>query len=286
MLAFTFLTAFGVGFGYAAWALVCRGAACPSVEVLDEYTPRQTSKLYAADGRFLAEIGLERRTLIKLSEIPKVARDAFLITEDKRFYDHAGIDWIRFVGASLKNVRTLSYVEGFSTITMQLAGNIFPERINRRERSGTAALVRKLKEAKVARAIESRYTKDKIFELYLNQIYLGNGAHGIETAAQRYFGKSARNVNLAEAALLAALPKAPGRYDPRRNPDRALSRRNTILGLMHNEGVIGEADKNLARAYPLELAQREEAGDVAPYYVEWIRQQLDEQFGRSLYEQG
>ena len=153
LLGATFLMAFGTGFGYAAWALVCRGAACPSIEVLDEYTPRQTSKLYAVDGRFITEIGIERRTLIKLSEIPKVLRDAFLVTEDKRFYEHEGIDWIRFFGAGLRNIRAGGYAQGFSTITMQLARNIFPERISREK-----TLVRKLKEARVARAIEARYT--------------------------------------------------------------------------------------------------------------------------------
>src|SRR4051812_36694615 len=211
LVLLTFGVTFGFGFLYAAWALVCRPGECPAVDVLEEYTPRQTSKLYAADGRFIAEIGLERRTLIKFSEIPKVVKDAFVITEDKRFYSHSGIDWYRIPGAIKADIRAGAFVQGFSTITMQLGGNIFPERINRRERSGFAGYTRKLKEAKVARAIEDRYSKDRILELYLNQIYLGNGAYGIETAAQRYFGKSARDLNLAEAATLAGLPRGPER---------------------------------------------------------------------------
>src|SRR3954469_8269330 len=215
-----FALSFGIGLFYASWALVCRAGACPSVASLDEYTPRQTSKLFAADGRFIAEIGLERRTLIKIEQIPPVVKEAFLTVEDKRFYKHSGIDWMRVPGAMLHNLKAGHLAEGFSTITMQLSGNIFPERINRRERSGLAGLARKIREAKVARQIEEKYSKDKILELYLNQIYLGSGAYGVETAAQRYFGKSAHELNLAEAATLAGLPRSPTRYDPRRYPDR------------------------------------------------------------------
>jgi penicillin-binding protein 1A len=256
------------------------------VEELASYTPRQTSKLFAADGRFVAELGLERRTLIRMSDIPPVLRDAFLNIEDKRFYSHGGVDLYSFPRALWNVVKTRSFSQGFSTVTMQLAGNIFPERINRRERSGWGAIERKLKEIKVARAIEAKYSKDEILELYLNQIYLGNGAHGVETAAQRYFGKSAKEVNLAEAATLAGLPKGPERYNPRRSPDRAVQRRNTVIEVMRREGAISDADASLAKAYPMRLATRTESGDVAPYFVEWVRQLLDQQFGNQLYEQG
>src|SRR4051794_8687776 len=278
--------AFVVGFMYSSWALVCRAGACPSVAVLDQYQPRQTSKLYSADGRFIAELGLERRTLLKIDQIPPLVRNAFVMTEDKRFYQHAGIDWQRIPGAILADIKHRSFAEGFSTITMQLAGQIFPEAINRRERSGFSGLTRKLKEAKVARAIEAKYSKDKILELYLNQIPLGNGSYGVETAAQRYFGKKAQDLNVAEAALLAGLPKAPERYNPRRAPERAIQRRNTVIELMREQGAISNEEASLAKAYPLQLARRVEAGDVAPYYVEWIRQQLVQQFGQRLYEQG
>jgi penicillin-binding protein 1A len=280
-IAATFVVCFGGGVATASWTLVCGAGRCPSVGVLEAYTPRQTSKVYAADGRFITELGTERRTLITLADIPPVVRDAFLATEDKRFYSHHGIDFIRVLGAGLRNLRSGGYAQGFSTITMQLARNVFPERISREK-----SLVRKLKEAKVALAIERRYSKDRILELYLNQIYLGNGAHGVETASQRYFGKSARDLNLAEAATLAALPKAPSRYDPRRFPDRAVQRRNTIIELMRKDGLVSDADASLAKAYPLELAGRTESGDVAPYFIEWIRQQLDARFGQRLYQQG
>jgi len=263
-----------------SWMLVCRGGACPSAAVLDDYTPHQTSKLYAADGRFLAEIGLERRTLVKIEGIPQVVRDAFVITEDRRFYRHDGVDFIGLVGA-VKDWLLGDRLRGASTITQQLARNIFPERISR-ERT----LVRKLKEARVARDIEQHYSKDRILELYLNQISLGNGAYGVETAAQRYFGKPVADLNIAEAATLAALPKAPERYNPRRYPDRAIQRRNTVIELMRRNELVTNEDASLAKAYPLQLARRSEAGDLAPYFVEWVRKQLDDRFGRQLYEQG
>lgn len=281
LLGLTFATAFIAGFAYAAWALVCSAGRCPDVKVLESYAPRQTSKLYAADGSFVAELGLEHRTLLKLDDIPKTLRDAFVMTEDKRFYTHSGIDWSRVGGAAVRNVLARSYAQGFSTITMQLARNIFTESISREK-----TLVRKLKEAKVAREIEARYSKDKILELYLNQIYLGNGAYGVETAAQRYFGKSARELNLAEAATLAGLPKSTRRYNPRLYPDRAIARRNTVIELMRRGGAVDDADAGAAKAYPLQLARRSQSGDLAPYFVEWVREQLDAQFGQQLYEQG
>src|SRR5436309_3505028 len=232
LIAAAFGISFVVGLFYASWALVCRAGRCPAVEVLDEYTPRQTSKLYAADGRFIAELGLERRTIVKIADIPPVVRSAFVVPEDKRFYEHAGIDWKRVPSAIISDLRTRSWSQGFSTITMQLARNIFPDRISREK-----SPIRKLKEAKVARAIEAKYSKDRILELYLNQIYLGNGAYGVESAAERYFGKSVKDLNLAEAATLAGLPKGPERYNPRRFPDRAVLRRNTVIALMHDANV-------------------------------------------------
>src|SRR3990170_4271409 len=251
LLSLAFGVAFGGGLAYGAWTLVCRGGACPPVDSLNDYTPRQTSKLYAADGRFIAELGLERRTLITLDEIPEHVQQAFVITEDKRFYRHDGIDWRRVFGSLIHNILARSWDEGFSTITMQLARNVFPERISREK-----TLVRKLTEAKVAREIEDKFDKKKILELYLNQINLGNGAYGVETASQRYFGKSVRDLNVAEAATLAALPKAPERYNPKRHPDRAIQRRNTVIELMRSNAAISDAEASGARAYPLQLASK------------------------------
>lgn len=264
-----------------AWSFICRADACPSVAQLGAYNPRQTTRLYAADGRFIAELGLERRTLVPLAEIPPHVQQAFVITEDKRFRRHRGIDLWRVLGAGLRNVRAGGFREGFSTITMQLARNVFPERLTREK-----TVLRKLREARVAVEIERRYPKDRILELYLNQIYLGNGAYGVETAAQRYFGKSVRELSLPEAAMLAALPKAPERYNPRRFPDRALQRRNTVLALLRDEGVLSDADASLAQAAPLRLARRGGGGDAAPYFADWVRRLLEERFGDSLYTAG
>jgi penicillin-binding protein 1A len=273
--------ALGLGALAGAWATICRDGRCPSIASLEQYVPRQTSKVYAADGRFVTELGLERRTLVRLQDIPKHVRDAIVMTEDRRFYSHSGIDYFRIFGAAARNVRAGSYVQGFSTITMQLARNVFSDRISREK-----TLLRKLKEARVARAIERRYSKDKILELYLNQVYLGNGAYGVETASQRYFGKSVKDVTVTEAAMLAGLLKGPERYNPRRFADRAIQRRNTVLELMRRGGSINDADASLAKAYPLQLAERTESGDVAPYFVEWVRQELEEHFGKRLYDEG
>ena len=280
-IGFCFVCSFGVGLAYASWAMVCKGGRCPNIQVLDEYQPRQTSKLYAADGRFIAELGLERRTLIGIDSIPRIVQDAFVVTEDKRFWEHHGVDFRSVPRAILVDLKAGYFKEGFSTITMQLARNIFPERISREK-----APLRKLKEIKVARAIEQRYDKKHILELYLNQINLGNGSYGVETASQRYFGKSVMDVNVAEAAMLAALPKSPTRYNPRRNPEAALQRRNTIVELMRQAGKISDETASLARAYPYRPATKDVTGQIAPYFVEYIRQLLDDKFGKQLYEQG
>ena len=268
------------------WWTICSGDACPTVEVLESYMPRQAGKVYAADGRLIGELGLERRTVVRVAEIPVDVRTAFLIVEDRRFYEHHGIDYQRVVGAVLRNIRAGGWAEGFSTITMQLARNVFPERISR-DRSAIGGPLRKIKEMKVARAIEARFDKDYILGLYLNQIAFGNGAHGIEAAAQRYFGKSARQLNVAEAALLAGLPKAPERYNPLRFPERAIQRRNVILELMRRAGKLSDEEASLAKAWPLQLSRRATGStEIAPYFIEWVRQIVQEKFGAAVYDEG
>jgi penicillin-binding protein 1A len=275
--------AYGAGVGYGSWTRVCAAERCPSISrLLSGPGPQQTSKVYAADGRLITELGLERRTVLPLSEIPRFVREAFIATEDKRFYSHHGIDYLRIFGAIKADLFSLSWAQGFSTITMQLARNIFPEEISREKK-----LTRKLKEARVALEIEDNFPKDTILQMYLNQIDLGAGAHGVEAAAQVYFGKSARQLNPAEAATLAALPKAPAFYNPRTHPDRAVRRRNAVLGVMRDQGYLTPEEAELWKAYPLVLTtKRTNYGDVAPYFVEWLRQQLDARFGRDLYEGG
>src|SRR5690349_20608690 len=276
--------AYSFGLAYGSWTRVCAGEHCPSISrlVANPNHQVQTSKVFAADGRLISELGAERRTVVPLTEIPIALRQAFIATEDKRFYDHHGIDYWRILGAIKNDLLTLSFAQGFSTITMQLARNIFPEEISREK-----TLTRKLKEARVAVEIENNFPKDTILQLYLNQINLGAGAHGVEAAAQIYFGKHARQLNVAEAATLAALPKLPAFYNPRTHPERAVRRRNVVLGLMRDQGFLSPEEAELWSSYPLVLTStRTNYGDVAPYFVEWLRVQLDARFGKDLYEGG
>ncbi|MCU0621809.1 MAG: transglycosylase domain-containing protein, partial [Gemmatimonadales bacterium] len=271
----------GIAVLLAAWLSVCAGGACPSLEGLDDYDPDQASKVYAADGRLITDLGLERRTVVPLTQMSPAVVQAFLATEDKRFYQHHGIDWIRVFGI-FKGALLGGRVTGASTITMQLAGNLWPEDINRRQRT----VQRKLREMRVALDIERRYPKDKILELYLNQIDLGNRAYGVEVAAQRYFGKSSGELNLAEAATLAAIPKAPTTYNPRRNPARSIQRRNLVLELMADQGLLTDDEAEHWKAYPLALSSRSDFTGVAEYFVEFVRQQLQARFGDQLYKEG
>ena len=282
LVGFLATVAFGLAVLAAAWSRACAGNTCPSIEELGGYDPDQASKVYAADGRLITDLGLERRTVIPLGEMSPYVKTAFLATEDKRFYDHHGIDWFRVLGAIKTNVFQLRFAEGFSTITMQLARNIWVEDISGTDKS----LRRKLREARVAREIERKYPKDKILEIYLNQIPLGNGAYGVEAASQRYFGKSVRDLNVAEAATLAAIPKAPTRYNPRRNPNLNIQRRNTVLNLLRDNGLLNSDDTERWKAYPLLLSSHSDFSGVAEYFVEYVRQQLEARFGRELYTSG
>jgi penicillin-binding protein 1A len=274
--------AFGLAFLAAAWSRACAGNTCPSIEELGGYDPNQASKVYAADGRLITDLGLERRTVIPLGEMSPYVKAAFLATEDKRFYQHHGIDWYRVFGAIKTNIFQLRFAEGFSTITMQLARNIWDEDISGREKS----LRRKLREAHVALEIERKYPKDKILEIYLNQIPLGNGAYGVEAASQRYFNKSVRDLNVAEAATLAAIPKAPSRYNPRRNPNLNVQRRNTVVNLLRDNGLLNTEEAERWKAFPLALSSHSDYSGVAEYFVEYVRQQLEARFGRELYTSG
>src|SRR4051812_16906488 len=266
----------------ALWTRACAGNSCPSISELGGYDPNQASKVYAADGRLITDLGSERRTVVPLNEMSPYVKAAFVTTEDKRFYEHHGIDWYRVLGAIKNNIFKFRVAEGFSTITMQLARNLWPEDISGRDKT----LRRKLREAHVAREIEAKYPKDKILELYLNQIDLGNRAYGVEAASQRYFGKSVRDLNVAEAATLAAIPKAPSRYNPRKNPNLTVQRRNTILNLLRDNGLLSPEDAERWKAYPLLLSSHSDFSGVAEYFVEYVRQQLDARFGADLYKSG
>ncbi|HEX6644713.1 MAG TPA: PBP1A family penicillin-binding protein [Gemmatimonadales bacterium] len=266
----------------ALWFTACLGDTCPSVDNLGTYDPDQAAKVYAADGRHITDLGLERRTVVPLGEMSPAVVAAFISTEDKRFYQHHGIDWIRVFGAAKDIIVERRIAGGASTITMQLAGNLWPDAIDRRDRSPR----RKIREAKVAREIEEKFSKEKILELYLNQINLGNRAYGVEAASQRYFGKSVRDLNVAEAATLAAIPKAPERYNPRRHPNNSVQRRNLVLGLMRDNGKLTAAEAERWKAYPLQLSSRSDFTGVAEYFVEYVRQILQARFGQDLYRLG
>lgn len=279
------LFVFGSALLIGAWFNVCAGGACPSTAGLSGYDPDQASKVYAADGRLVTELGQERRTVVPISQMSPALIAAFLATEDRRFYQHHGIDWFRVFG-SIKSLLIKGRVEGFSTITMQLAGNLFPAEIDRRQRRGFKGITRKIREARVAMEIEQHYKKDKILELYLNQIALGNQAFGVETASQRYFGKSARNLNVAEAAMLAAIPRAPSRYNPRRNPRFAVQRRNLVINLLRDDGKLSKESAEAWKAYPLALSSRSDYTGVAQYFVEYVRQIMQARFGDDVYRSG
>jgi penicillin-binding protein 1A len=277
-------TLFATALLLGAWSRVCAGGACPSIAALTNYDPEQASKVYAADGRLITDLGIQRRTVVPLQQISPAVTTAFLAVEDRRFYRHHGIDWVRVLG-SIKST-FLGRKQGFSTITMQLARNLWPEQIDPSERKGFKGFTRKLRESRMALEIERNYSKDRILELYLNQINLGNGAYGVEAAAQRYFGKSARSLNVAEGAMLAALARAPGRYDPRKSPRLAVQRRNLVIGLMQVWGKLTPQSAEAWKAYPLALSSRSDFSGVAQYFVEYVRQILQARFGTDLYRAG
>ena len=261
-----------------AWQ-TCGFAECPSVERLTTYQPGGASLLLDRYGEPFASLSPIQREVVSLRSLPPVVAQAFLAVEDQRFLQHHGVDWRRVVGATLANLRAGSFREGFSTITMQLARNVFPEKIQAEER--TAA--RKLREIKVAREIEKKFGKQEILELYLNHIYFGNGAHGIEAASQYYFRRPAAQLTLPQAALLATLPKAPSHYDPRRHPAAARARRDLVLALMEQQERVSADQAKQAQASPLGVSAtpplRKHKPEFAPYFVEEVRRVLDQQFG-------
>jgi len=259
--------------GYAFWSL----SDLPSIESLEEYTPAESSKVYAEDRTLIAEYYLERRTFIPYFRIPEHVKNAFVSIEDIRFYRHHGIDFRRIMAAVYYDLKAGAYVQGASTITQQLSKMLFlkPEK----------NILRKIKEVALSIQIERRYTKAEILGLYLNQAYFGTQAYGIVAAAQTYFGKSVENLTVADAALLAALPKSPGNYSPFLKPDRALRRRNLVLRKMLEYGYLTEEEYSVAVTSPLpEKPFRRKYN--APYFVEYLRQKLEEKYREQLYSEG
>ena len=235
--------------------------------------PPQSSLVFANDGSLIGEVGREIRTSIPLSTLPRYVYQAFVAIEDHRFYEHDGVDVVGIAGA-IKD-RILGDGRGASTITQQLVGNMHPETIDRSERDGIAGIDRKIREQAAAREMEKHYTKEQILEAYLNQILFGRGWYGIEAAARHYFGKRARELTLAEAATLAALPKGPAIYDPGRYPDRARERRNLVLDRMVASKYITAPQAAAAKREPIVTAPNAGLSAAAPYFVDAARVQAE-----------
>ena len=263
-----------------AWVGACSGG-CPRADQLGTLTPREASVVLDARGGVLGMFAVERRRSVPIGSLPSYVPWAFVAIEDRRFFAHEGIDPVRLVGAIRDNLFEGFGASGGSTITMQLARNLFPQQIPPREKS----LRRKVAEIRLALLMERRFTKRRILELYLNHIYLGAGAYGIEAAARTYFDKPASQLTLAEAALLAGLPKAPSALNPRRNPRGAVARRNLVLKAMVEAGAVAPAQAQAAMREPLRLAPPRGIYQ-APYVVEQVRRELENVFGDLLYTGG
>ncbi len=243
----------------------------PNLSELKSYEPRLATKILDRNSEVLTELFAQRRTSTPLNQIPKHFQDAILVTEDARFYTHWGVDLPRVIKAALVDITTLSLKQGASTITQQLARDIY---LHKKRTFG-----RKIRETLTAIQLERHYSKQEILEMYLTQIYFGNGAYGVAAAAERYFKKKPSELTLAEAATLTGLPKAPGLYSPITNPERCLERRNLILYLMFKAGKINAEQYNQSIAEPLNINPDLTEDDLgtAPYFTEMVRQILSKE---------
>ena len=251
----------------------------PSLEALTDYRPKIPLRVYSAEGVLLGEFGEERRALVKISEVPEVMKKAILAAEDDRFYQHGGVDYMGVLRAAISNFTSGGAKQGASTITMQVARNFFL--------SKEKTMTRKFNEMLLAFKIEHNLSKDEILQLYLNQIYLGQRAYGFATAAQVYLGKPLGQVTVAEAAMLAGLPKAPSAYNPVVNPKRAKLRQLYVLRRMHELHFIDDEQLHLAQQQPI-VAQRgnQEFGVKSDYISEMVRQAVYEKYQEDTYTQG
>ncbi len=251
----------------------------PSLATLEGYHPDLVTNVYSRDGRLIGEFYVERRVLVPLNSIPPHLIKAFLAAEDAKFYEHEGIDYTSIVRAFVKNLRAGKVVQGGSTITQQLAKTLL---------SNDRKLARKIKEAILAYRIERDLTKDEILSLYLNQIYFGNGAYGVETAAESYFGKNVEDVDIAESAMLAGLPKAPSKYSPRANFELAKKRQEFVIERMLEEGFITQEQADKAVQEKIRITPKKiDSLWVGPYFTEHVRRYIEEKYGEdALYKGG
>ena len=271
-----------VGGGVVAYVFHRYGEDLPDYASLADYQPPTVTRIHAGDGRLLAEYAHERRVFVPMSAIPPMVRQAFVSAEDKNFYHHPGIDPLGIARAAYENFQALGTnrrPQGASTITQQVAKNFFL--------TNEVSLERKLEEAVLAFRMEQAFEKDRILELYLNEIFLGRRSYGVAAAALTYFDKALEDLTLPEAAFLAALPKAPSTYDPDRAPEVALGRRNYVLGRMLDDGAITRAEHDAARATPIETRSRDSIDYArADFFTEEVRRQLVAELGEDGFYQG
>ena len=264
--------------GATAGLLLVYSTDLPQVGQLEHYRPSSITELYDDQGRTIGSFALQRRVVASYDDYPQILRQALISIEDKDFYRHWGINVWRIAGAAYRDIRSGGRVQGASTLTMQLARNLFlsPDR----------SFHRKIQEALLAVQIERRFTKPQIFTLYANQIYLGHGVYGFEAASQFYFSKPAKQLTLDEAALLAGLPKSPTYYSPIAHPDHALKRRNLVINSMLEDGMITAEQAATARDLPLRLEVAHDPDSLAPYFVEEIRRYLEGKYGSDQVHEG
>lgn len=269
--AFLLLLGASAIFGIMVGLLLVYSINLPQMADLERYRPSTTTELYDIHGKVFGSFALERRVVVPYSEFPPVLRNAILSIEDKDFESNSGINMIRMVGAAWHDMHSARRSQGASTLTMQLARNLFL--------SSEKTYGRKVQEIFLTLQIERHFTKSQIFALYANQIYLGRGTYGFEAGSEYYFSKHVRDLTLSEAALLAALPKGPESYSPVRFPERALKRRNLVLSEMYGDHKITAAQAEAAKAEPLGLHLEAPANIEAPYFVEEVRRQLEAEYG-------
>jgi len=278
-VALAFLLFCAILLGAACGLLFVYASDLPEIHALETYRPNVVTEVYADDGQLVGSFALQRRILMTYEQCPKILFNAVTSIEDQHFEEHWGIDFPRIAGAMVRNIVHRRITAGASTISMQLAGNLFLDRSDRTFR-------RKIQEMLLALQIERRYTKPQIFTMYANQVYLAHGNYGFAAAAQFYFGKSVTDLNLQEAALLAGMVNGP-KFSPIANPEAALNRRNLVLRRMEEEGKISAGEANNAKKTPLGLHVQYPRNDLAPYFFEDIRKYLEATYGtEAVHERG
>jgi len=269
----------GISAGVIAGGFFAFTHDLPQIRNLETFRPHAVTRVYSADKALLAELFHEKRDPVPLQSIPRYLTAALVATEDRKFYRHSGVDIKGIARAIIKDIRAGGFVEGASTITQQLAKTLFL--------TPRKTIVRKIKEAILAFQLERRYTKDEILELYLNQVYFGSGAYGVQSAAKIFFGKPVQDLNLTECALIAGLPKSPSRYSPLVNKDLARKRRNIVLKQMLKLEIITAGQYDRAANSEIQLNDGGKSLNRAPYFVEYIRKNLEELLGAAqLYKGG